>query len=157
VAFSGAGVGLGRTGGGVRIFDAANGWDVQTLTPGPFHDHTDVAWDNVGNLYVCDNWDSIWRVYSPPGANQSTTVALQSLEAGMPPLAPVLKPLSRSNGQFLFTLSGRTNIDYVIEGSADLRAWVPVLTNNDICATRLVAVSAPQNWRFYRAFTKWQQ
>jgi hypothetical protein len=157
VAFTGIGTGFGRTGGAVKIFSAANGWDVQTLTPDPFHDHTDVAWDNVGNLYVCDNWDSIWRAMSPPGANQATTIALQALVAGMPPLAPVLKPLSLVNSQFLFTLSGRTNIDYVIEGTADLRSWVPVLTNNDICATRLVIVNAPQNLRFYRAFTKWQQ
>jgi hypothetical protein len=157
VAFSGAGVGFGRTGGGVKIFRATDGSDLLTLTPGPFHDHTDVAWDNVGNLYVCDNWDSIWRVYSPPGANQATTVATQTLEAGMPPLAPVLRPLSQTSGQFFFALSGRTNIDYVIEGSSDLHSWVPVLTNNDICATRLVVVSAPQIRRFYRALTKWTE
>jgi hypothetical protein len=157
VAFSGAGIGFGRTGGAVKIFTAADGWDVQTLTPAPFHDHTDVAWDNVGNLYVCDNWDSIWRVFSPPGANQATTVAIQTLHAGMPPLAPVLKPLSHANGQFFFTLSGRTNIDYVIEGSTDLQSWLPVLTNNDICATRLIVVNAPQSRQFYRAFTKWTE
>jgi hypothetical protein len=157
VAFSGAGVGFGRTGGGVKIFRATDGSDLLTLTPGPFHDHTDVEWDNVGNLYVCDNWDSIWRVFSPPGANQATTVAIQTLEAGMPPLGPVLRPLSQANGQFLFTLSGRTNIDYVVEGSTDLHSWTPVLTNNDICATRLIGVNAPQSRQFYRAFTRWQE
>src|SRR6185503_11826302 len=106
--FLGSGEGAGRTGGAVKIF-SADGSELRTLTPGPFHDHTDVAWDNVGNLYVCDNWDRIWRVHSPPGANQATTVAPQTLEAGMPPLAAVLKPLSQTGGQFFFALSGRTN------------------------------------------------
>ena len=75
----------------------------------------------------------------------------------MPPLAPVLRPLTQANGQVLFTLSGRTNIDYVFEGSTDLHSCTPVLTNNDVCATRLIVVDAPQSRRFYRAFTRWQE
>jgi hypothetical protein len=153
VAFLGSGDGLGRTGGAVKIFSAANGSDVETLTPAPFHDHTDVAWDNVGNLYLCDNADSVWRVFSPPGANTNTTVAALTLEVTDPPLAPVLYALNYANGQFRFTLGGRTNIDYVIEVSTNLQSWVPVLTNRDNCVTRLIVVTAPpENRRFYRAF-----
>lgn len=153
VAFLGSGVGLGRTGGAVKIFSAADGSDVQTLTPAAFHDHTDVAWDNVGNLYLCDNADSVWRVFSPPGANTNTTVAALTLEVTDLPLAPVLYALNYANGQFRFTLGGQPNIDYVIEVSTNLQSWVPVLTNRDNCVTRLIVVSAPpENRRFYRAF-----
>jgi len=153
VAVGGSGVGLGRTGGAARILSAADGSDVQTLTPAPYHDHTDVTWDNVGNLYVCDNWDSLWRVFSPPGANSATNVAVQILEVAQPPLAPVLNALSYTNGLFRFTLGGRTNIDYIIEGSTNLNlhAWVPVATNRDTCATRLVVVSSSPSQRFFRA------
>jgi hypothetical protein len=40
VAFRGSGNGLGRMGGAVKVFSAANGFDIQTLTPAPFHDLT---------------------------------------------------------------------------------------------------------------------
>jgi hypothetical protein len=155
VAFLGSGAGLGRTGGAVKILSAATGLEVQTLTPSPFHDHTDVAWDNVGNLYVCDNADSVWRVFSPPGANQATTVARQTLEVA-PPLSPQLQAVGYTNGQFLFTLFGRTNVDYIIVAStnvaAGLSTWTPVLTNRDRSFIRLIAVTAPENRSFYRAF-----
>ncbi|MCL4787868.1 MAG: hypothetical protein KJ070_13925 [Verrucomicrobia bacterium] len=151
VAFTGMGEGFGRTGGGVRVFRTADGTLVRTLTPASYHDHTDVAWDNAGNLYVCDNWSQVWRVYSPPGPNQTTTVSVPTLEAGEPPIAALLKVVAYTNAQFHFTLRGRTNINYVIQGSGDLRSWVPVLTNRDDCATRLIVVDAPQRWQFYRA------
>lgn len=151
VAFTGLGEGFGRVGGGVRIFRTSDGSEVRTLTPAPFHDFTDVAWDNAGNVYACDNWSQVWRAYSPPGPNQTSTVSLQTLEAGEPPVAALLKVVVYANQQFHFTLRGRTNIFYVIEGSTDLRSWVPVLTNRDDCATRLITVNSPQTWRFYRA------
>jgi DNA-binding beta-propeller fold protein YncE len=151
VAFTGLGSGFGRVGGGVRVFRTADGSEVRTLSPAPYHDYTDVAWDNAGNLYVSDNWSGVWRAYSPPGANQTSTVSIQTLEAGEPPIAALLRTVVYSNGQFMFTLRGRTNIFYVIEGSTDLRTWIPVLTNRDDCATRLIVVDSPQSWRFYRA------
>ena len=156
VAFAGIGSGFGRVGGGVRIFNAANGAGVQTLTPAPFHDHTDVAWDNVGNLYLCDNWDSLWRVYSPPGANTNTTVALQVLEVAPPPLTAYLQAAGYTNGQFQFTLCGRTNVDYVIVASnvlTSLQTWTPVLTNNDSSPIRLISVNGPPDRRFFSAYT----
>jgi hypothetical protein len=66
--------------GGVRIY-ANNGTNldlVTTISPAasPSHDHWDVDWDNAGNLYTVDNYDSASRVYSPPGSNAATTVAL---------------------------------------------------------------------------------
>jgi len=151
VTFAGFGDGFDRVGGGVRVFWTLDGSEVRALAPAPYHDYTDVAWDNAGNLYVCDNWSQVWRAYSPPGPNQSSTVSLQTLEAGEPPIAALLRVVAYQNRQFLFTLRGRTNIFYVIEGSTDLHAWVPVLTNRDDCATRLIVVDAPESHQFYRA------
>ncbi len=157
VAFAGLGDGFGRVGGGVRIFSAATGAGVKTISPAPFHDHTDVAWDNVGNLYLCDNWDSLWRVYSPPGANTGTNIAPQVLEVGPPPLSPYLQAAGYTNGQFQFTLCGRTNVDYVIVASTNLlnalQTWTPVLTNNDSSPIRLISVNAPPDRRFFTAYT----
>src|SRR5205814_737060 len=66
VAFKGDGQ-LTVNYGSTRIFEASNGASVVTITPSPSHDHTDVAWDSVGNLYTLDNADTAWRTYSPPG------------------------------------------------------------------------------------------
>ncbi len=94
VAFRGAGSGVGRVGGAVQVFSAADGSLVTTQTPAPYHDQTDVAWDNAGNLYTCDNWDSVWRAFSPPGTNQATTVAVQPIVVGNANGRPTLAPIA---------------------------------------------------------------
>jgi hypothetical protein len=156
VAFTGIGGNFDRVGGGARVFNAATGAEILTLTPAPNHDHTDVAWDHVGNLYVCDNFASLWRAYSPPGANTNVTVAPQILEVAPPPLRPYLQAIAHDNGQFQFTLCGRTNVDYVIVASTNLleglQTWTPVLTNNDSSPIRLISVNAPPDRRFFSAF-----
>lgn len=156
VAFTGIGDDFSRVGGAVRVFNAENGAEIQTLSPAPNHDHTDVAWDNVGNLYVCDNYASVWRAYSPPGANTNTTVAPQILEVSPPPLRPYLQAVDHNSGQFRFTLCGRTNVDYVIVASTNLldglQTWTPVLTNTDSSPIRLISVNAPPDRRFFSAF-----
>jgi hypothetical protein len=69
---------------GIRVLNAANGSvvsvtngsTVQTLTNLDYpNDYTCAAWDNVGNLYGASTSRNLWRVWSPPGANQATTVA----------------------------------------------------------------------------------
>jgi hypothetical protein len=154
VAFKGAGTGLARTGGGVRLFSAADGSDILTLTPAPYHHHTDVAWDNVGNLYVLDNWDSVWRAFSPPGPNLATTVAAQTLEVTDPPLAPFLEARGYEGGQFFFALYGRTNINYVIEASTNFHFWEAVATNQVDCDNQVIPVGATTSTRFFRAYTR---
>jgi hypothetical protein len=47
----------------------------------------DCDWDLAGNLYYLDDWPGVWRAVSPPGPNQSTTVALplvQVVTSGQP-------------------------------------------------------------------------
>ncbi len=77
--------------GGVRLFYATNGATATPLiTPDPTHPHTDVAWDNVGNLYTLDAFDGAWRAYSPPGSNYAVTVAIPKLQVVAPPTPPVI-------------------------------------------------------------------
>ncbi len=43
--------------------------------------YSGVAFDNVGNLYGANASDNYWRVWSPPGPNTNTTVAVVKLSA----------------------------------------------------------------------------
>ena len=79
--------------GSITVFYATNGAVVTNVDLGvsmpskrttnvvppldPTH-HLDTGcdWDLAGNLYYMDDWPSVWRAVSPPGANQATTVAL---------------------------------------------------------------------------------
>jgi hypothetical protein len=149
VAFIGDGnIGPTLQNGSTRIFEATNGAPVTTLIPNGNHDHRDVAWDNVGNLYTIDNIDSTWRVYSPPGTNQATTTALVTIE--IPPPLTLTAP-SRTPGQFQFTLNGQANVSYIIQTSTNLVNWDPVVTNVSANATRVISVDAPGTMSFYRA------
>src|SRR5262249_34022898 len=38
-----------------------------------------VAWDAAGNLYGASDTLQLWRVWSPPGTNQATTVSVESI------------------------------------------------------------------------------
>ncbi|WP_040550083.1 hypothetical protein [Pedosphaera parvula] len=84
VAFRGTTTGP-RTNANTRVFYATNGTEVAKIDTGSDHEHTDVAWDAVGNLYDLDNTASLWRAYSPPGANQATTKALNFIQVTGPP------------------------------------------------------------------------
>lgn len=151
VALAGAGFGFGRVGGGVKVFNATNGAVITTISPAPYHDHTDVAWDNAGNLYLCDYWDGRWRVYSPPGTNAATTFALPTIQVAAP-TAPVLSAPHYTSGQFQFTLTGQTNVSYIIEASTNLQHWNSVATNSQTPAIRVIALPAPGTQNYYRAF-----
>ncbi len=153
VAFIGDGnVGPLLQNGGTRVFSTTNGAPVVTLLPAGNHDHRDVAWDNVGNLYTIDNFDSIWRTYSPPGTNQATTAASVIVSIGGPGAPPTLSGASRVGGQFQFTLNGQPNVSYVVQASTNLLNWESVITNLSANASRPISVSAPGTRSFYRAF-----
>ncbi len=151
VAFYGVGAFPNTAGGAARVFLATNGAEVATLTPATYHYHTDVAWDNVGNLYTLDGYDQLWRVYSPPGTNQAATVVTAALQIGVPPAPPLLSSPSYAAGQFQFNLDGQPCVGYIIQASADLQTWIPVATNSSPSPTRLITLSAPLAQSFYRA------
>ena len=139
--------------GAVRVFASSNGAPVITLTPGglPSHPHWDTAWDNVGNLYAVENQDSVWRVYSPPGSNQATTVSIPLVQILGPAASPTLSSPAYNNGIFQFTLLGEPNVTYIIQESSDLVNWVSVVTNTSPSGRSSISVSATGNPGFFRA------
>ncbi len=62
--------------GMLNLYNARDGQFVTNLDQTGGDQYTDVAWDNVGNLYALDTFTNVWRVYSPPGTNQATTVSV---------------------------------------------------------------------------------
>jgi hypothetical protein len=135
--------------GSVRVFYATNGASVMTTT-NVGHDHYDVAWDNVGNLYEVDNAVSRWRTFSPPGTNQATTVSVPTIQISVPTV-PVLSKPFYSSGQFQFTLTGEANATYVILSSTDLANWSPVATNTSTLAVRQITNNVSGSRTFFRA------
>jgi hypothetical protein len=80
-------------GSGIRILDAttgaivtvtnASGDVIQTLTNLDFNQqYACAAWDQVGNLYGASSTRNVWRVWSPPGTNTNTTVAVAKVVLG---------------------------------------------------------------------------
>jgi hypothetical protein len=74
---------------GIRVLNATNGSvvsvtngaSIQTLTNIDYaNQYTSAAWDNVGNLYGASSSAGYWRVWSPPGSNQATTVAVATVQ-----------------------------------------------------------------------------
>ena len=54
-------------------------------------------------------------------------------------------------GQFQFTLTGETNVNYVLQASTNLQSWTPLATNSSPNASRNIAINAPNSRSFYRA------
>ncbi len=82
---------------GIRVLNATNG-SVVTVTNGATiqaltnldypNQYTCAAWDNVGNLYGASSSAYFWRVWSPPGSNQATTLAVATVKVTSLPTPP---------------------------------------------------------------------
>lgn len=114
------------------------------------HDYTDVAWDRAGNLYVTDWLDTRWRVFSPPGGNQFTTVALQTISLGAA-LPPTLSQPRWQSGQFTVNVNGESGVRYAVDSSTNLVTWLPTTTNLAQSAVTPFTIPAPPNKSFFRA------
>jgi len=75
------------TSGGIRVLYASNGVVVTNATGTQTLNNLDgpnayygVAWDAVGNLYGASTTLHNWRVFSPPGTNQATTLAVETVQ-----------------------------------------------------------------------------
>ena len=146
VFFPSGGGGAPRS-GGVAILRASDGSLVEREV-GPRHDTPVVVWDNVGNVYTGDNSDGYWRIYSPPGTNQATTVALENITFNGP---PKLTAQSWSANQFHLSLTGLASQSYIIQSSTNLSTWTPVLTNSDATVIRNLILPTSNSKTFYRA------
>jgi hypothetical protein len=86
VAFQGHEVGGLFQDGNTKVLYATNGALVANLDLGlaingdATHQDTACGWDAVGNVYCVDNWFGKWRAFSPPGANQATTIAPATID-----------------------------------------------------------------------------
>jgi hypothetical protein len=109
------------------VLDAGSGQTITNISLGnPAHA---VAWDNVGNAYVgfdVPGTNGLWQAWSPPGANQATTVGLETIQ--VLPL-PQITSISRAGSNIIIQFTGPTNDDasaYVLLSSAGVFG----LTNN---------------------------
>ena len=96
VAVRGPGDGETNETGFLNLYTATNGAFITNLDQTAGDAYYDAAWDNVGNLYVCDGTAQVWRAYSPPGTNQSTTYGVPFIQAYKSLLPPVLTTPSRN-------------------------------------------------------------
>lgn len=117
---------------GIRILNASDGSTVVSNLSLAASYHG-VDWDNVGNLYGGSQSDHRWRVFSPPGANQATTVALVSMKVGE--AAPVLQigGISVANGNATIRFTG---------GSADPAAAFTLESATTVAGTYAPATGA---------------
>ncbi len=67
---------------GIQVLNAADGTTAATIDSG--NGYWATAWDNVGNLYAASADLHLWRVFSPPGTNKATTVALSRILLAQP-------------------------------------------------------------------------
>jgi hypothetical protein len=133
--------------GGVAILNAADG-SLVTRSLAPLEDTTDVAWDKVGNLYVCDNYASLWRIYSPPGGNQATTVAVPTVQVTGSSLAPatITSIAPGTSGHYRISYSGGSGSQFVLLSSptvnAPMNRWTCVDINNAASGTFSVSIGS---------------
>jgi len=108
-----------------------------------------------------------WQGESPkvladqiPGMQITVAGSPSETEGGRGPVAifqftfvpvPELRNPAWSGGQFQFTLTGETNVNYVIQASTNLQSWTPLATNSSPNASRNITINAPNSRSFYRA------
>jgi hypothetical protein len=127
---------ISQASGGIRVLYASNGIVVtnatgsQTLTnlDGP-NQFFGAAWDAVGNLYGASSSLQRWRVYSPPGTNQATTVAVETFTVTAPPVV-VFTSITVNNANVTLNFTGPAGDSpsaYTLQSSASpAGSWATV-------------------------------
>lgn len=139
--------------GNVSVFNATNGDLVTSFSDGT-NSYTDVAWDNVGNLYAADEATSVWRAYSPPGTNQATTVSVPLIQVYSQIIQPqfTTPALNDTLDGLNFSLLGQSNVTYLIESTIDLTNWTAVDTNySSTLNERPITIPLTNDMMFFRA------
>ncbi len=93
---------LSGASGGMRILNAADGSVVTNLQQDGTVFFVACGWDNVGNVYGGIG-THLWRAFSPPGANQATTPALESIQVATP---PTITSIALSSGTVTINFTG---------------------------------------------------
>jgi len=91
-------------------------------------------WDVLSNVGVPDNYAIVDNIV---------------VCASIPP--PVLSNPAYAGGQFQLTLTGESNVSYIIQASTNLQSWTAVATNSSPNAVRSITNDAPNTRSFYRA------
>jgi hypothetical protein len=153
--------------GCTQIFYASNGSLVTNLDLGlavngeTTHQDTDCAWDAVGNVYFIDDFVQLWRVFSPPGANQSTTSGLQKIQVipgGSGGESPVIRDIAYANGRVTihFSATPGTAVSTIqLLGAPQANGVYAVIANAVITASSTpgeytATAPASQSSLFYR-------
>lgn len=93
----------------VLILDANTGATVATISSNGYP-HNAVAWDNVGNAYPCfdlSDTRSLWQAWSPPGANQATTLGLETIHVqGSPATRITITSIVASGSNLILSFTG---------------------------------------------------
>jgi hypothetical protein len=155
------------TNGCTQIFYATNGSLVVNLDLGrpggsgrEWHENTDCAWDAAGNVYYIDNLQTVWRAFSPPGPNESTTVSVQQIQVteGSVVEAPRITKVEVNNGFVTLTFTGQASDPpsaYVLLGaSGPTGPFVPetgyTMSAGSVPGEFRATVPLSGNVRFYR-------
>lgn len=99
---------------------------------------------------LADRIPSLQVVAGDPFATQGGRGAAAIFQFRFIPVPKLSNP-AWSGGQFQFTLTGETNVNYVIHGSPNLQSWMPVATNSSPNASRTITINATSSRGFYRA------
>ena len=101
--------------GNTKVLYATNGALVTNIDLGMViqgvsdHQDTDCAWDAAGNLCYIDNYVGTWRIVSPPGTNQMTTLATATVLVTGQLVTPQITGISVANGTVRLTFSAGPN------------------------------------------------
>ena len=115
--------------GGIRVLSAADGSTIVTNLD-LANWYNGVAFDNVGNIYGASRSANYWRVWSPPGPNTNTTVAVGQVT--------VIQPLSITH----ITVVG-TTVTIYFTGPASAAASAFTLYSSGSVTAPLTVVAPP--------------
>jgi len=129
---------VGDQAGQVVTVTNGSGVVIQTLTNIDWGQaYTCAAWDNVGNLYAASTTRNVWRVWSPPGPNTNTTVAVAQVTLIPPPTITGITangttvaidftgPTNALATAFSLYSSGSVTAPFTVAGSAAISALTP--------------------------------
>jgi len=91
--------------GGLRILNVADGSLATNIQQGSNMNYLSVGWDNVGNVYA-GAAAAVWRAFSPPGTNQSTTIAVPTIQITAPAAPLIITAISNSNTSVIINFTG---------------------------------------------------